>query len=74
MNTELKLIFNLTQNLLEWMGYCGRNTSDKQLSFVKALRSLEIPYDEIDCSHPLTTEYPCVQKEVKQLVYQSIQQ
>jgi hypothetical protein len=29
----------VTQNLLEWMGYKGRNISDMQLSFSKALRS-----------------------------------
>jgi hypothetical protein len=55
----------VTQNLLNWMGYKGRNLSDKQDNFCKTLRSLNIPYEEIDYTHPLALEYPCVQKEMK---------
>ena len=55
----------ITQNLLEWMGYKGRGLSDKQGKFSKYLRSLDIAYDEIDHTHPLAIEYPCVQNEAK---------
>ena len=57
----------LTQNLLEWMGYKGRDQSDKQERFLRLLDSLKIPYTEIDHKHPLAIEYPHVQKEVKLL-------
>lgn len=57
----------VTQNLLEWMGFKGRNLSDKQERFSRVLRSHEIPYDEICYKHPLALEYPCVQKEAEQL-------
>lgn len=57
----------VTQNLLEWMGFKGRNLSDKQERFSRVLRSHEIPYDEIGYQHPLALEYPCVQKEAEQL-------
>lgn len=55
----------LTQNLLNWMGYKGKNLSNKQEKFCKTLRSLDIPYDEIDYTHPLALEYPCVQREIQ---------
>jgi len=58
----------ITQSLLDWMGYKGRRGwADKQDKFLKTLRSLEIPYEEIDYIHPLVLEYPCVQKEIKML-------
>ena len=57
----------ITQNLLEWMGYKGRDLSDKQGRFSKALRSFEISYYEIGYNHPFATEYPCVQREVKSI-------
>jgi hypothetical protein len=47
------------------MGYKGRGLSDKQGKFSKYLRSLDIAYDEIDHTHPLAIEYPCVQNEAK---------
>ena len=55
----------LTENLLEWLGYKGRDTSDKQLGFLKLLYNLKIEYEEIDYQHPLAIEYPCVQNEIK---------
>ena len=55
----------VTQNLLEWMGFKGRDLSDKQERFSRVLRSHEIPYEEIGYNHPLAIEYPCVQREVK---------
>jgi hypothetical protein len=58
----------VTQNLLEWMGYKGRDQSDKQEHFSRLLESLKISYDEIDYKHPLAIEYPGVQKESKQLM------
>jgi hypothetical protein len=57
----------VTQNLLEWMGFKGRNLSDKQERFSRVLRSHEIPYEEIGFQHPLAIEYPCVQKEVQMI-------
>jgi hypothetical protein len=51
--------------MLEWMGYKGRDQSDKQKNFCKLLRNLEIPYDEIGYDHPLAIEYPCVQREAQ---------
>ncbi|ADO00441.1 hypothetical protein WIV_gp097 [Wiseana iridescent virus] len=57
----------ITENLLEWMGYKGRKEADKQRKFSKLLRSLEIEYEEIGYQHPFAIEYPCVQKESKQL-------
>ena len=43
----------ITQKMLEWMGYKGRDQSDKQKNFCKLLRNLEISYDEIGCyDHP----------------------
>jgi hypothetical protein len=47
------------------MGYKGRGLSDKQGKFSKYLRSLDIAYDEIDHTHPLAIEYPCVQNEAE---------
>jgi hypothetical protein len=58
----------VTQNLLEWMGYKGRDQADKQEHFSRLLESLKISYDEIDYKHPLAIEYPGVQKESKQLI------
>ncbi|CCV01790.1 BRO-like gene [Invertebrate iridescent virus 22] len=55
----------VTSNLLEWMGYQGKNLSTKQEKFCKLLRSLEILYDEIGYNHPLAIEYPCVQREAQ---------
>jgi MSV199 domain/BRO family, N-terminal domain/T5orf172 domain len=55
----------LTQNILKWMGYKGRDQSDKQKNFCKLLRNLEIPYDEIGYDHSLALEYPCVQHEAR---------
>jgi hypothetical protein len=55
----------ITQKMLEWMGYKGRDQSDKQKNFCKLLRNLEIPYDEIGYDHPLAIEYPCVQREAQ---------
>jgi uncharacterized protein YchJ len=55
----------VTSNLLEWMGFKGRNSSDKQERFSRILRSHDILYEEIGYQHPLAIEYPCVQKEAK---------
>lgn len=55
----------VTQNLLEWMGFKGRNVSDKQERFSRVLRSHQILYEEIGYQHPLALEYPCIQKEIK---------
>ena len=52
----------VTQTLLEWMGFQGRKEADKQLSFSKVLKNHNISYEEIDCTHPIAIEYPCVQK------------
>jgi hypothetical protein len=60
--------FILTQSLLEWMGYKGRKEADKQLSFTRFLESLKIEYEEIDYTHPLAIEYPCIKKESEQLM------
>lgn len=54
----------ITQNLLNWMGYKGRNVSDKQERFVRFLESLKISYTKIDYKHPLAIEYQCIQKEI----------
>jgi hypothetical protein len=37
----------VTTNLLNWMGFKGKDNSIKQFNFSKVLRSHEIPYDEI---------------------------
>jgi hypothetical protein len=50
------------------MGYKGRGISDKQEKFSRFLESLNIPYDEIDHTHPLAIEYPGIQEESKQLI------
>jgi hypothetical protein len=55
----------VTQNLLEWMGFKGKDNSIKQFNFSKVLRSHEISYDEIGYDHPLTIEYPRVQREAQ---------
>ncbi|CCV01755.1 hypothetical protein IIV22_078R [Invertebrate iridescent virus 22] len=55
----------VTQNLLEWMGFKGRNISDKQERFSRVLRSHQIPYQEIGHQHPFALEYPCIQREIK---------
>jgi hypothetical protein len=55
----------VTQNLLEWMGFKGKDNSIKQFNFSKVLRSHKIPYDEIGYDHPLVIEYPCVQREAQ---------
>ena len=59
--------FIITQNIIEWMGFEGRDISDKHLSFIKVLKRNNIPYYEIDCNHPFALEYSCVQREAKQL-------
>ncbi|CCV01777.1 hypothetical protein IIV22_100L [Invertebrate iridescent virus 22] len=64
----------ITSNLLEWMGYKGRGSADKQGKFCKTLRSLDIPYDEIGYDHPLAIEYPCVQQEVKTIPKNALNQ
>ncbi|CCV02254.1 hypothetical protein IIV30_059R [Invertebrate iridescent virus 30] len=63
----------VTSNLLEWMGYKGKNLSTKQEKFCKLLRSLEILYNEIGYDHPLAIEYPCVQREA-QLIPKQLKQ
>ncbi|AHL67628.1 BRO-like protein [Chloriridovirus anopheles1] len=54
-----------TQNLLEWMGFQGKDLSDKQEKFSRVLIRNNIPYTEIGYDHPLAIEYPCVQKEAR---------
>jgi hypothetical protein len=63
----------LTSNLLDWLGYQGRNQSDKQERFCRLLDSLKIPYDKIDYNHPFAIESPCVQKEA-QLIPKQLKQ
>ncbi|CCV01950.1 hypothetical protein IIV22A_106L [Invertebrate iridescent virus 22] len=70
---ELRPII-ITSNLLEWMGYKGRGSADKQGKFCKTLRSLDIPYDEIGYDHPLAIEYPCVQQEIKTIPKNALNQ
>jgi len=55
----------VTTNLLNWMGFKGKDNSIKQFNFSKVLRSHEIPYEEIGYDHPLAIEYPCVQQEAR---------
>ena len=57
--------FIITQNIIEWMGFEGRDISDKHLSFIKVLKRNTIPYYEIDCNHPFALEYSCVQREIQ---------
>src|SRR5574343_285947 len=57
----------ITQNIIEWMGFEGRDISDKQERFARMLKRNTIPYYEIDCNHPFVLEYSCVQREAKQL-------
>ena len=59
--------FIITQNIIEWMGFEGRDISDKQERFARMLKRNTIPYYEIDCNHPFALEYSCVQREAKQL-------
>src|SRR5574343_546417 len=59
--------FIITQNIIEWMGFEGRDISDKQERFARMLKRNTIPYYEIDCNHPFVLEYSCVQREAKQL-------
>jgi hypothetical protein len=63
----------LTSNLLDWLGYQGRKTADKQKNFCKLLCNLGIPYDKIDYNHPFAIESPCVQKEA-QLIPKQLRQ
>jgi hypothetical protein len=55
----------ITQNIIDWMGYKGRNVADKQDHFLRLIQSLKVPYKEIDYKHPLAIEYPCIQTEAK---------
>ncbi|AHL67634.1 hypothetical protein DH26_gp147 [Chloriridovirus anopheles1] len=55
----------VTQSLLEWMGFQGKDLSDKQEKFSRVLIRNNIPYTEIGYDHPLAIEYPCVQKEAR---------
>jgi hypothetical protein len=55
----------VTTNLLNWMGFKGKDNSIKQFNFSKVLRSHEIPYEEIGYDLPLAIEYPCVQQEAR---------
>jgi hypothetical protein len=54
----------VTSNLLEWMGFKGRNSSDKQERFSRILRSRDILYEEIGYQHPLAIEYPVFKKRL----------
>ena len=63
----------ITQNLLEWMGYKGRDQADKQERFSRLLESLKVEYTEIDYKHPLAIEYPCVQNEVNTIPKNNIE-
>src|SRR5574343_643329 len=40
--------FIITQNIIEWMGFEGRDISDKQERFARMLKRNTIPYYEID--------------------------
>jgi prophage antirepressor-like protein len=55
----------VTQSLLDWMGFQGRDLSDKQEKFSRVLKRNEIQYVEIGCDDPLAIEYPSVQTEMK---------
>ena len=57
--------FIITQNIIEWMGFEGRDISDKQERFARMLKRNTIPYYEIDCNHPFALEYSCVQREIQ---------
>lgn len=64
----------VTQNLLDWMGFQGRDLSDKQEKFSRVLKRNEIAYEEIGYTHPLVIEYPCVQVESEQLLLSNNQE
>ena len=55
----------VTQNLMEWLGYKGRDVADKQDKFLRLLDSLKVPYEEV-CFENIS-EYPCIQEEITSL-------
>jgi hypothetical protein len=53
----------LTQSLLKWLGYKGRDIADIQDHFKRFLDSLKLPYRELSATDPLAITYPRLQTE-----------